>query len=72
MLPSSDDSEMNIMKLRVALATTTPCCCTVSGKLGVASWTLFCTCTCATSGSVPGLKYKVIVASPFASLDDDM
>ena len=72
MLPSSVESAMNIMKFRVAFATTTPCCCTVCGRLGVASWTLFWTCTCATSGLVPGLKYSVMIAVPFASLADDM
>ena len=66
------DSVKNIMKLRVAFATTTPCCCTVCGKLGVASWTLFCTWTWAVSGLVPGRKYNVTVASPEASLLEDM
>ena len=37
----------------LALLTLTPCCCTTCGSSGIASCSLFCTCTCAMSGSVP-------------------
>ena len=56
MSPALADSVKNIRKLRVAFATITPCCCTAAGKLGIASCNLFCTCTCAMSGFVPGSK----------------
>ncbi len=40
-------------------------------KRGVASCSRFCTCTCATSGSVPWEKLRVIVAAPLLSLFDE-
>jgi hypothetical protein len=53
------------------LATTTPCWFTSVGNRGVASDTLFCTCTWAMSGSVPGLKVSVMLAPPLA-LDEEL
>ncbi len=67
-----DDSVKNIRKLRVDLRTVMPCCWTVWGRLGMASCSLFCTCTCAMSGSVPESKKSVTVAWPLALLLDDM
>ena len=58
-------------KLRVALATRRPCCCTSSGSSGVASCSLFCTCTCEMSGLVPCSKNRVIVMLPSLSLSDE-
>ncbi len=60
-----------IRKPELALATTMPCCVTSVGRRGVASATLFCTCTCAMSGSVPGRKVSVIDAPPLA-LDEEL
>src|SRR5690606_24044826 len=53
-----------IRKPLLALATTTPCCTTSDGRRGVASDTLFCTCTWAMSGSVPVWKVSVTEARP--------
>ncbi len=72
MLLLVDDSVKNIRKLRVDLRTVMPCCWTVSGRLGMASCSLFCTCTCAMSGSVPESKYSVTWDWPLALLLDDM
>ncbi len=60
-----------IRKPELALATTTPCCTTSEGSRGVASATLFCTCTWAMSGSVPGRKVSVIELPPLA-LDEEL
>ncbi len=65
-LPSSDLIETNIKKSGFCLATTMPCCVTSVGRRGVASVTLFCVCTCAMSGLVPGSKVSVICAAPLA------
>lgn len=46
------------------LATVTPCRVTTSGSSGSTSWSRFCTCTCAMSGSVPLAKVSVIEACP--------
>ena len=56
----------------VALATTTPCCWTSRGRTGVASCSLFCTCTWAMSGLVPWAKVRVIVEVPEPSLVEEM
>ena len=48
-------------RCRCDLVTRTPCCCTSCGSSGMASCSLFCTCTCAMSGLVPGSKVSVIV-----------
>ena len=45
MLPSLDESDTIIRNELAALATCTPCSCTVSGSDEVACSTLFCTCT---------------------------
>src|SRR5258706_15198421 len=46
------------------LVTRMPVCCTCAGSNGVASCSLFCTCTCAMSGLVPAAKVSVMVAWP--------
>ncbi len=68
MVGVSDCSATTIRKPALALATTTPCWVTSEGSRGVASETLFCTCTWAISGSVPVSKVRVICARP---LDDE-
>ncbi|OQA36756.1 MAG: hypothetical protein BWY56_01303 [Acidobacteria bacterium ADurb.Bin340] len=45
-------------------ATETPMVCTTVGRLGMASWSLFCTLDQAMSGSVPGAKVSVTSALP--------
>lgn len=55
---------MAIRKPALALATTTPCLVTSEGRRGVASATLFCTCTWAMSASVPLSKVRVMVTRP--------
>ncbi len=55
-----------------ALLTLMPCSCTICGSSGVTSCSLFCTCTCAMSGSVPLSNVSVIVAWPLDSLVADM
>ena len=72
MEPSSDTKARTTRKFLVALATRTPCFCTASGNSGVASCSLFCTCTWAMSGSVPASKVRVMVAWPEESLVEDM
>src|ERR1700722_16814694 len=67
-----DDNAKNIKKLNVDLVTVTPACWTVMGRLGVANCNLFCTCTWARSGSVPGWKYNVTVDWPLALLLEDI
>ncbi len=62
---------MNIRKSGLDLATTTPCWVTSVGRRGVASATLFCTCTWAMSGSVPVSKVSVMVDEPL-ELDDEL
>ena len=56
----------------LALLTLMPCCCTTAGSSGVAACSLFCTCTCAVSGSVPVLKVSVMPTAPLESLVEDM
>ncbi len=72
MLPSSDVKASTLRKLVADLVTVTPCCCTSCGNNGVASDNLFCTCTCAVSGSVPFSKVRVMVTAPLDSLVDAM
>ncbi|MNK74358.1 hypothetical protein D3C87_938710 [compost metagenome] len=57
---------MNIRMSGLALATTTPCWVTCAGSSGVASVTLFCTCTCAMSGLVPVANVSVMTVWPLA------
>ncbi len=72
MLPSSETRPTTSRKLFTDLLTRTPCCCTSCGRSGVASATLFCTCTCAMSASVPPSKVIVIVTVPAEVLADSM
>jgi hypothetical protein len=50
------------------LATLMPCRCTSCGSSGMASCSLFCTCTWAMSGLVPLSKVRVMVAWPLDEL----
>ena len=70
-VPSSERSATTIRKPALALATTTPCWVTSLGRRGVASATLFCTCTWAMSGSVPGAKVRVMLEPP-AEFDEEL
>ena len=72
MRPSSDTKPTTIRKPELALLTLMPCCCTTCGSAGMASCSLFCTCTWAMSGSVPFWNVSVMVAAPFDSLVADM
>ncbi len=72
MLPSSDTKASTSRKLLLDFVTFRPSCCTTCGRSGVASGSLFCTCTCAMSGLVPAAKVSVMVAVPESSLVDDM
>nr|WP_276602872.1 hypothetical protein [Nannocystis pusilla] len=71
MLPSIDTKPAISRKLLADLTTRTPWRWTSCGSCGIASCSLFCTCTWAMSGSVPGSKVRVSWAEPVASLDDD-
>ncbi|KAG1364554.1 hypothetical protein G6F59_018975 [Rhizopus arrhizus] len=64
MLPFSDTNAMTFRKPELDLATLMPCRCTSCGSSGMASCSLFCTCTWAMSGSVPVSKVRVICARP--------
>ena len=68
----SEESMTIIRKLERALATVTPYCCTMDGKSGVTSDSLFCTSTCARSSLVSGVKVSVTVPRPLESADVDM
>ena len=70
--PLVDESAKIMRKLRVDLTTVTPCNCTICGRFGMANCSLFCTCTWAMSGSVPGSKKSDTLACPAALLLDDM
>ncbi len=59
-------------QFRVDLLTLTPERCTVSGRLAMASCSLFCTWAQARSGSVPGAKVSSMRPAPEASLVADM
>ena len=59
-------------KLLLDFSTPIPCCWTSWGSSGMASCSLFCTCTCAMSGSVPDWKVSVMVTLPAESLVDDI
>ena len=72
MLLSVEMKPTNIRKALVDFVTRTPDCCTVCGSSGTASCSLFCTCTCAMSGSVPGAKVIVVVDWPVSSLCESM
>jgi hypothetical protein len=64
MCGSLDFSAMTSRKPLLDFDTVTPCCTTSSGRRGVACETLFCTCICAVSGLVPGLKVRLSDALP--------
>ena len=49
-----------------------PDCVTVCGRSGVASCSLFCTCTCAMSALVPGWKVRLVTPWPKSSLVEDI
>ena len=68
MLPSSDTNAMTFRKPELDLATLMPCRCTSCGSSGMASCSLFCTCTWAMSGLVPLSKVRVMVAWPLDEL----
>jgi len=72
MLPSSDTNAITIRKPLRDLLTLTPCRCTSCGSSGIASCSLFWTCTWAMSGSVPDSKVRVTDALPDAWLVEDM
>ena len=64
MLPSAEMKPITTRKLRAGLFTRMPDCWTSCGSSGIAVCSLFCTCTCATSGTVPCANVSVIVAEP--------
>jgi hypothetical protein len=72
MLPSEEMKPSTMRKLRAGLLTRTPACWTSWGRFGMASDSLFCTCTCATSGSVPMVNVSVMVAVPSACASEFM
>ncbi len=72
MEPSLELNAITIRKESEDLVTCTPCCCTSCGSSGVASCSLFCTCTWAMSGLVPGAKVIAIWALPAESLVEVM
>ena len=59
-------------KFETDFATRTPWRWTSWGSCGIASWSLFWTCTCAMSGFVPASKVSVTCALPVESDDDAM
>ena len=72
MLPSvGNETDHQQEVLALDLVTLIPCCCTSGGSSGVASCSLFCTCTWAMSGLVPCVELSVIVAVPSLSLSDE-
>ena len=71
MLPSVETNAIANRKLLLDFVTLEPSCCTACGNSGVASCSLFCTCTCAISGLVPAAKVSVVVAVPESSELDD-
>ena len=72
MLLSAETKPITIRNALVDLVTRMPDCCTCCGRLGTASCSLFCTCTCAMFGSVPAAKVSVVVDCPVSSLIEDM
>ena len=68
--PSVETKPSTMRKFLVALATVMPCSCTMAGRRGSASCSLFCTCTWAMSGSVPWAKLSVMLIAPLLSLDE--
>ena len=72
MRPSSDTNPMTCRKPELALLTRMPCCWTICGSSGVATSSLFWTCTWAMSGFVPVAKVRVTEDAPLDWLVDDM
>ena len=72
MFLSEETKPITIRKELVDLVTRMPDCVTCAGRSGTASCSLFCTCTCAMSGSVPGAKVIVVVDWPVSSLCESM
>ncbi len=72
MLPSRETKPTTIRNPVRPLETFTPWRCTSCGSSGMASCSLFCTCTCAMSGSVPVSKVRLIPELPVDSLVADM
>ncbi|MET3363049.1 hypothetical protein ABIF60_004444 [Bradyrhizobium japonicum] len=70
--PSSETKPSTIKKLAEDFTTLMPCCCTTCGSSGVASCSLFCTCTWAMSASAQLVKVSEICTWPVEVLDDDM
>ena len=70
--PSSDTNASTMRYVWLTLFTCTPCCATSSGNSGSAARSLFCTCTCAMSGSVPASNVSVICESPVMLLSELM
>ena len=70
--PSRDTRPIMTRNTLPVFVTRTPCRCTSCGRRGSASWSLFCTWTCAMSGSVPASKVRITCALPAESLDDAM
>src|SRR5699024_11380033 len=70
MEPSAEVNATTIRKESEDLVTLTPSCCTCWGSSGMARSSLFCTCTWAISGSVPGAKVSTVDAEPEESLLD--
>ena len=60
----SERRAMNMRMSGVALATVMPCWVTSVGRSGSARFTLFCTCTWATSALVPVEKVSVMTVWP--------
>ena len=72
MLPSVEMKLTTIKKLLEVFCTLIPCCCTICGSWVVACCSLFCTCTWAMSGLVPGMKVRETETLPAESLWEDM
>ncbi len=72
MAPSLEMKAATIRKLLEVFWTRIPCCCTSCGNSDMACCSLFCTCTWAMSGSVPGWKVRVTDTRPEESDWEDM
>ncbi len=71
MLPSWETKARISRKLLLDLVTAMPACCTAWGSSGVASCSLFSTCTWAMFGSVPAANVRFVMAVPVSSLVED-
>ncbi len=73
--PTVGSSEVKVRIIRKSVpdfVTVTPWSCTDSGSCVSASCTLFCTCICATSASVPAAKLSDTRERPAEVDSDDM